>query len=197
MNTRTLIFDFNDLQNPILSSTYLGTSAAIDHNGYVLRNEYYMASYRAGLRVFDITNIANASSAMKEIAYFDTYPANNSTAFNGAWSVYPYFASGNIIINDIERGLLVVRKSGTLGLDTKKLKSNFSIFPNPAAEKTTITSTNNQIIRSIKIYSILGKKLMDIKNINQSKYVLETKNFQRGVYLVQINNMMMEKIVVQ
>ena len=197
MNTRTLIFDFNDLQNPILSSTYLGTSAAIDHNGYVLGNEYYMASYRAGLRVFDITNIANASSAMKEIAYFDTYPANNSTAFNGAWSVYPYFASGNIIINDIERGLLVVRKSGTLGLDTKKLKSNFSIFPNPAAEKTTITSTNNQIIRSIKIYSILGKKLMDIKNINQSKYVLETKNFQRGVYLVQINNMMMEKIVVQ
>ena len=38
---------------------------------------------------------------------------NNSTNFNGAWNVYPYFKSGNILISDIEGGLFIVRKSGT------------------------------------------------------------------------------------
>ena len=155
-----------------------------------------MASYRAGLRVMDISNISSPSNSMTEIGYFDTYPANNATAFNGAWSVYPYFSSGNIIINDIERGLFVVRKSGTLGLDTNKLQSNFSIFPNPTAAQTTITSANGQNIRNIKIYSILGKKLMDINNINQSKYVLETKALQKGIYLVKINKTITKKIVI-
>ncbi|TYQ00016.1 choice-of-anchor B domain-containing protein [Tenacibaculum adriaticum] len=113
MNTRTLVFDLQDLNNPILSSTYSGSSKAIDHNGYVLDNNFYVANYRAGMRVLDISNISASTNSMTEIGYFDTYPADDATAFNGAWSVYPYFSSGNIIINDIERGLFVIRKSGS------------------------------------------------------------------------------------
>jgi Zn/Cd-binding protein ZinT len=46
-----------------------------------------------------------------EIGYFDTNPNNNNNAnFNGAWSIYPYFESGNIIISDIQKGLIIVRK---------------------------------------------------------------------------------------
>lgn len=110
-NTKTLIFDFSDLDNPTLSSTYNGPTRAIDHNGYVLGDEYYLANYRAGLRILDISNIASSSNPMTETHFFDTYPNNDIADFNGVWSVYPYFASGNIIISDIERGLLVVRKS--------------------------------------------------------------------------------------
>jgi hypothetical protein len=84
-----------------------------------------------------------------------------------------------------------------LGLDTNKLQSNFSIFPNPTAAQTTITSANGQNIRNIKIYSILGKKLIDINNINQSKYVLKTRVLQKGIYLVKINKSITKKIVVQ
>ncbi|MDY0780646.1 choice-of-anchor B family protein [Tenacibaculum sp. IB213877] len=113
MNTRTLIFDLQDLENPVLSSTYLGPTAAIDHNGYVAQNNFYIANYTAGMRVLDISNIGASSNSMTEIGYFDTYPSNNGTSFNGAWSVYPYFPSGNIIINDINGGLFIVRKSGT------------------------------------------------------------------------------------
>lgn len=110
-NTKTLIFDFNDLDNPTLSSTYFGPSAAIDHNGYVKGNEYYLANYRAGMRILDISNISASSNAMTETHFIDTFPESNSANFNGVWSVYPYFDSGNIIISDIEKGLFVVRKS--------------------------------------------------------------------------------------
>ena len=110
-NSRTLIFDFTDLDNPLYSTEYIGPTGAIDHNGYVDGNLYYLANYTAGIRVLDISDISNGN--LREVGFFDTFRANNNASFSGAWSVYPYFNSGNIIISDIEGGLFVVRKSGT------------------------------------------------------------------------------------
>ena len=108
-NTRTIVFNLTDLDNPSFHMDYFGPSAAIDHNGYVKGNTYYMANYAAGLRMIDITSIA--AGTMTEVGFFDTHPESNNTSFNGAWSVYPYFASGNLIVSDIERGLFILRKS--------------------------------------------------------------------------------------
>ncbi|MFT5103084.1 MAG: choice-of-anchor B domain-containing protein [Candidatus Latescibacterota bacterium] len=108
-NTRTIVFDFEDLDNPQFHFEHFGTTPAIDHNGYTRGTKYYMASYRAGLRVFDLTNIAGGS--ISEEGYFDSYPGSNSANFSGAWSVYPYFDSGNIVISDINRGFLLVKAS--------------------------------------------------------------------------------------
>ena len=107
--TRSIIFDFTDLDVPKLHMEYFGSSTAIDHNGYVKGNLYFQANYTAGMRIIDISNIRNKS--MTEIGYFDTHPENNNVSFNGAWSVYPYFPSGNIIISDINRGLFIVKKN--------------------------------------------------------------------------------------
>ena len=197
MNTRTLVFDFLSLDNPFLSSTYYGASAAIDHNGYVKGNLYYMANYRAGLRILDITNISAATDSMTEVGYFDTYPNNNGTSFNGAWSVYPYFASGNIIINDIERGLFVVRKSETLNLENLDLKRDFSIYPNPTSTKTTIRASNNQVIKSVQVFSLLGQKILEQNNINSNNYVLNTIGIKKGVYLIKINNLGTIKLIIK
>lgn len=110
-NTRTIVFDFTDLDVPTLKMTYSGPSSAIDHNGYVKGNTFYLASYRAGVRFIDISAIG--ANTMTEIGYFDTYPADNNAQFNGVWNVYPYFDSGNIVLSDIEQGLFVVRKKGS------------------------------------------------------------------------------------
>jgi choice-of-anchor B domain-containing protein len=106
--TRILIFDVEDLDNPLLLSEYFGPTEAIDHNGYVKDNTFYLANYRAGVRMHDISNIA--AGTMTETGFFDTYPANDDTAFNGVWNVYPYFASGNILVSDIEGGLFIIKK---------------------------------------------------------------------------------------
>tara|TARA_R110002049_G_scaffold56399_5_gene155559 strand:- start:10240 stop:11457 length:1218 start_codon:yes stop_codon:yes gene_type:complete len=111
LNTRTIIFDFTDLDNPVHHFDYSGQTAAIDHNGYVKGNLFFQANYTAGIRIIDISDIDNKN--FTEVGFFDTYPENNNTAFNGAWNVYPYLPSGNIIISDINRGLFVVRKSKT------------------------------------------------------------------------------------
>ena len=108
-NTRTIIFDFSDLDNPTFQSEYLGLTEAIDHNGYVKGNTFFLANYTAGVRMIDISNIANSS--IQETGFFDTYPLGNTAAFEGAWNVYPYFESGNIVISDINSGLFVIKKS--------------------------------------------------------------------------------------
>ncbi len=111
INTRTLVFDFTDLDNPVLHLTYLGPTRAIDHNGYVSGNLFYQSSYTAGLRIIDVSGLDGGT--MSEGGFFDSYPPDNSTSFHGAWNVYPFFESGNIIISDIEGGLFIIRKSGS------------------------------------------------------------------------------------
>lgn len=107
--SRTLIFDVTDLDNPVLHDTYLGPTSAIDHNGYVLGEEFFLANYTAGVRVLDISGITDRS--ISETGFFDTFPANDNTQFDGVWSIYPFFESGKIVISDINRGLFVIKKS--------------------------------------------------------------------------------------
>ena len=109
INSRNVVFDFTDLDNPVVHMEYYGQTTAIDHNGYVLGDYFYMANYTAGVRIIDISNIANKQ--MEEVGYFDTYLPNDLASFNGVWSVYPFFKSENIILSDINSGFYIIRKS--------------------------------------------------------------------------------------
>jgi choice-of-anchor B domain-containing protein len=106
-NTRTRVFDVSDLDAPALVGSYDSANPAIDHNQYVKGNYSYQANYRSGLRILDLTNVASA--AMTEAAFFDIYPVDDAAQFNAAWSNYPYFDSGIVIVSGIEQGLFVLR----------------------------------------------------------------------------------------
>ena len=105
-NTRTRIWNVQDLDNPFVSGSFDGPTAAIDHNIYVRGRRAYLAAYRAGLRILDLTDIVNGNLA--EVGFFDVYPANDFSNFGGAWSVYPFFDSGVVIVSSIEDGLFIL-----------------------------------------------------------------------------------------
>ena len=111
-NTKTIVFDFTDLDNPQFDFDHFGTTTAIDHNGYTKGDKYYLANYTAGMKVLDISDLQNQT--ISEIAYFDTYPSNNSANFAGAWNVYPYFESGNIVISNYSGGGFFLVKSNAV-----------------------------------------------------------------------------------
>lgn len=106
-NTRTYVFDLADLDAPLLHMTYTGTTSSSDHNLYIKGNFAFQANYRSGLRILDISRIAERD--ISEYAYFDTQPTSNASGTSGAWSVYPYFASGTVIVSDVSAGLFVLR----------------------------------------------------------------------------------------
>jgi choice-of-anchor B domain-containing protein len=105
--TRTHIFNVSDLDAPTITGIHEGTTTAIDHNLYILGRYAYQANYRSGLRVLDISSAATAK--LQEVGYFDIYPVDDLAEFNGAWSNYPFFKSGVVLVSGIEQGLFVLR----------------------------------------------------------------------------------------
>ena len=107
INTKTLVFDVTSLSSPVMAGAYYNpTTRAIDHNQYVKGDYVYQANYRAGLRVLRMDDMSTPS--FSEVGYFDIDPGSNAVGFNGAWSVFPYFASGVVVVSGIEQGLFVL-----------------------------------------------------------------------------------------
>lgn len=108
-NTTTYIFDVQDLDNPELIGTHVASSLSIDHNQYVKGGNVYQANYTSGLRILTLNDVENGN--LSEIAFFDTFPSNNDHVFDGAWSNYPFFESGLIIVSDISNGLFILKSN--------------------------------------------------------------------------------------
>ena len=106
-NTRTYIWDVSDLDAPLVVGEHTGTTRAIDHNQHVRGDHVFQANYRSGLSVLRMGDLDLGELA--EVAFFDTYPEDNNPGFSGAWGVYPFFESGTVLVNDINRGLFVLR----------------------------------------------------------------------------------------
>jgi len=106
--TRTIIFDLTDLDEPELSGMYMADNSAIDHNLYVKGNLMYQTNYLAGLRILDITN----PEEPVEVASFDTVPygPNDNSPVLGAWSNYPFFKSGVIVVTSGREGVFFLKK---------------------------------------------------------------------------------------
>jgi choice-of-anchor B domain-containing protein len=105
--TRTLVLDVRDLVNPKLVGSHFSQLDVVDHNQYVKGPFTFQANYNGGLRVLKIGDVANTAELV-EVASFDVYPEDDSSGFSGAWSNYPYFPSGTVIVSSIDRGLFVL-----------------------------------------------------------------------------------------
>ena len=104
LDTTVRVFDLADLTDPALVAIWTGPTAAIDHNGYVRGNRYYMSNYTRGLTILDITDPTDPSA----VGYFDTHPSSDNSSFSGAWGVYPFLPSGSLLVSDFYGGLFVV-----------------------------------------------------------------------------------------
>ena len=104
LNTTVRAFSLADLTSLPAPGGWAGPTRAIDHNGFVRGNRYYMSNYSRGLTVLDITDPMSPQT----VGRIDTYPFSDGTSFVGAWGTYPFFHSGNVAISDINSGLYMV-----------------------------------------------------------------------------------------
>jgi choice-of-anchor B domain-containing protein len=110
--TRTLIFDVQELDDPILVGTYETDSEATDHNLYIVGDVMYQSNYRSGLRVVDISDPEKPTA----LGYFDTVPWGSDFGMGdiisgsiGSWSNYPFFESGVVVVASGREGVFVLR----------------------------------------------------------------------------------------
>lgn len=99
-------YDVSDLENVTETDRTQvdpGTNTII-HNTY-FKNDYCVSSYYTyGITIHDVSRKNN----LVEVGNFDTSPLSGD-GFNGAWGVWPFLPSGNLIISDIENGLWIVK----------------------------------------------------------------------------------------
>ncbi len=104
LSTTLRVFSIANLAAPSLAGSWTGPTRAIDHNGFVRGNRYYMSNYSRGLTILDISNASNPVA----VGRFDTYPSSDAVGFPGNWGAYPFLPSGNIALSDIDSGFYLV-----------------------------------------------------------------------------------------
>lgn len=164
-NTRTMVFDMTDLDNPELDFYYYGPVETTDHNLYIRGRYAFMSNYESGLRVVDIEDIANGT--LTEVAFFDTYPTGNSESYSGQWSNYPYFESGNIIANDRDFGLFILTPTFPIGTSNEIVEvpadAGYLLsppYPNPFSEhaRFTLAADEAQLVVA-ELLDITGRRV--------------------------------------
>ena len=119
---------------------YISPSAVVDHNGYVVGDLFiWQAIQRPSyfgpeniepkklLRSIFLTPTLNMRLNQPEnhrslgLMMIMTTQKGNEDLFNGAWSVYPFFKSGNLIVSDINEGLLCLKYSVMAKISLEKL----------------------------------------------------------------------------
>jgi choice-of-anchor B domain-containing protein len=92
-------YDISDLADV----QYLDEVRSYQGNGSIPHNVYYKdgwlvtSYYRDGVNVVD----AHDPSNLIEVGYYDVSPLTGN-GFNSIWGVYPFFASGNLILSDMD-----------------------------------------------------------------------------------------------
>ncbi|MFQ5628533.1 MAG: choice-of-anchor B family protein [bacterium] len=149
------IWDMASLDNPAKVGSYADPDATV-HNLYVIDDYAYVSYYSAGFRIFDVSTPENPIL----VAEHDTAPGNGQ----GAFGVYPFLPSGNILVSDIDNGLFVFSFSGLAGRSDDpiiRIPEHIILhdnYPNPFNPTTTIrvelpTESNVEL----SIYNVIGQ----------------------------------------
>lgn len=116
----TYFWNITSLEAPVLTGYFRNEYAqSIDHNQFVVNGTTYQSNYGAGLHVLDLSSLSTdpTGAGVSEVGFFDIYPEDDmlpnrgAVAFVGTWANYPFFPSGFIVVNTIERGAFVVKRS--------------------------------------------------------------------------------------
>lgn len=100
------VYNIQDLNNIFFVTQWqpTGITKSVVHNVEIYGNYALVAHYSAGVRMINISNPVTPA----EVAWYDTYPANDTTSYNGCWGMY-MFPSGKIIASDRSTGLYVLK----------------------------------------------------------------------------------------
>ena len=181
------ILDVSDVSNISVLSTFNSgvNSQSMAHNGIIKGNNVYIPYYHDGIRVFDISDPSNPIQTWE----YDTYAPLSHASYKGAWGVYPYLPSGNIIVSDMQTGLYIFNLDENSNIINQYVLET-KIYPNPANKEIWIESNADNII----VYNLLGERIIKEK-IQSSKYVLSRDNLASGIYIYELekNNKKLKK----
>ena len=174
------LLDVSDFNNISVLSTFTSgvDPLSMAHNGIIKGDNLYIPYYHDGLRVFDISDPTNPIQTWE----YDTYAPSSHASYKGAWGVYPYLPSGNIIISDMQTGLYIIDiTSGTTHIIETSISNN--IYPNPAKSQFII---ENNSADNLKLFNSLGAEVMS-KKLYNNQTTINRGDLANGLYFYSLN----------
>lgn len=102
-NSYLAAYDISNLSSiKLLDKVQNLSPGSIVHNTHILPNGNYAVTswYKDGINIVDITRPQN----LVVVGTYDTYPQGIGTGFAGAWGVYPFLPSGNLMVSNLDNG---------------------------------------------------------------------------------------------
>ena len=191
-NTTTFFWNVMDLDDPIVETEFESELGTIDHNLYVKDNLVFQSNYTAGLRILNITDVKNPI----EVGYFDTFPNNNNTNFNGTWSNYPFFGSDLVLVSDGTYGLFILEAPSALLTSNEDAPSinNLKLvaYPSPAQDYVSIELpiSNGSADAKLSVVDIQGRIVSSVivpnSQLSASTRSIDISEFSPGKYIVVV-----------
>ena len=184
--------DISDYSDIHVVATYNADSheqLQIPHNPIVACDYLYVSYYYDGLQVYDISDPEN----VERVLYYDTYPQENLQSYKGAWGVYPFLTSGNILVSDMQTGLYVFQGlgdnciGGSVSVETPENLA-VSIYPQPASEQVIVEGLDGFGRIDATILSLDGKIIKNQQNVPSAAQIqLELgSEIPAGMYFLQL-----------
>ena len=192
-NTRTIVWDLQDLDDPVVASEYLAPRQTIDHNMYVRGHLLFQSQYVDGLRVLDISDPVTPV----EVGFFDTHPSN-AGIWDGSWSNYPYLDDGMVAVTSSIDGLFIVQPQASLltGVDpARELPSGISLldtYPNPFQSQSAlqVTFSRSEVVH-IDVVDMLGRTIRrvfegDVQAGQTMRHIIPGESLPAGTYMLRV-----------
>jgi choice-of-anchor B domain-containing protein len=199
-NTDLKVVDVSNFDDMSVITTFSAeqTLTTIPHNLIVRCDLLYVSYYYEGVQIFDISDPANPVRTH----FYDTSTRPNINSYEGAWGVYPFLPSGNILVSDMQNGLFVLESVSDNecenSVSTKTPEDIFNkliTYPQPASDfiQIELQTTANQEDTQFELIDLTGKTVQ----VFASQNLLEGKNkitfdlnrsISNGIYFLRISN---------
>ena len=144
----------------------------------------------AGTAVLVASTVSTGSSTWSPEQDVDCPTCQNTTADPTETTTYTVTATtmqGCISTAEIT---IIVDLCNGINDNLNNLTAN--VYPNPTASNWTVESSG--IINSVKLFNLLGQKVLE-QTSNDTKVNIDASNLETGVYMLQINNTTMKRLI--
>ena len=181
------VLDTRDIEDASVVSVFdAGNTSqfSIPHNQVVHDDLLYISYYYDGLQVYDLSK----PDSPRQVMYYPSSQIPARGTYEGAWGVYPFLPSGNILVSDMQEGLFVVEKyESTVATQNLIDELDVVISPNPSSGLVKIQRSialDQEIV--VSIMSPVGQKLVQ-RTMNPGKSNIDFSAIDlRGLYYLLI-----------
>lgn len=183
------LYDLSDPSSLELKSIFNSgiDTNSIPHNLIIKDDFVYVSYYHDGLYIFDISDPANPVVE----GYYDTYLLPDHERYRGAWGVYPFLPSGNVLVSDMQSGLFIFKTGMSLQVEKpNRDEGKLTINPNPAADYLNISlGLQNETRVDIELIDVQGRRILQKSNypLNGHTVLTMPEHIFPGIYFINVS----------